>query len=235
MLEQNKTTTVLREIKNSGVPVGASFLSKKLAIPPATIGRILTKLDNEGLLQKVSNKGRQLTEEGDMYLAEQNLRNAKFKTANKLINLTESVSKDMLLEILEARILLEGRTVELACKNASDEHFHELDRIIFENIYEINRGGLGNEQDLQLHLAIAKMSGNTTIYQILKLILTEKNVYTKFSSVADSVKTGQLEQHGDIVQSIKDRDPVLAKAAIENHLKHVISSVEKYFGDKDNN
>ena len=234
MLKQEKATLILREIKDSKVPVGASFLSQKLSMPPATIGRILTQLEDEGLLQKFSNKGRQLTENGFTYLAEQDLRNAKFKTANKLIDLTESVSKDKLLEILEIRTLLEGLTVELACKNAKDEQFLELDRIIFENIYEINRGGLGNEQDLQLHLTIAKMSGNTTIYQILKLILTEKNVYTKLSSVADQVKTDQLSQHSDIVENIKKRDPIEAKKAIQSHLKHVISNVNKHFDNVEN-
>jgi DNA-binding FadR family transcriptional regulator len=229
MSKQNNNLILLKAIKKCEFPTGSTYLSQKLNIPPATIGRNLTQLEKDGLLEKVSNKGRIITDKGIRFLKEESVRISKLKSADKLINMTEEPSKEKLLEILEVRKLLEGRSVELACKNATDAENEELENIIFEHEYEIRRGGLGNVQDLDFHTKIAYMSKNATIFQILNLILAENNAYTFFSIVADHVKNTQLEQHNNIVQAIKRRDSVSAKIAMEEHLDQVISDIKNNY------
>lgn len=229
MTKSINKTDLLMEVKESNLPIGASYLSKKIGIPQATIGRMLTQLENEGLLEKISNKGRYLTNKGLLYLEKNNIIESKQKTADSLINSVEDISKERLLEILDVRKLLECRAIELACINSSDSELLELDNIMLQYICEVNQGGIGNKEDLALHLLIAKMSKNITIYQILELILTNNNAYTKFSCVADHVKNTQLMQHSDIVNSLKKRDRNLSKIAMEQHLNQVISDLEKNY------
>lgn len=220
---------LLNFMKEEQSPVGATYLSEKLHKPPATIGRILYDLEQNGYLAKVSNKGRSITRTGANYLEQQSAMHSKFSTARKIISFVEDTSKEKLLEILVIRKQLEGKAIELACINATDEEIRNLDAIMLEHVYEIRRGGLGNQQDLALHLAIAKMSRNTTLYQVLKLLLTDENAYTKFSSVSSDITHCQLKQHDKLVEAIQQRNSALAVSAMIEHLDQVTSDVQRYY------
>lgn len=230
-MEYNREVTqVLSAIKEAGGPVGATYLATVLPIPPATIGRMMQKLEQEGMLIKVSNKGRQLTDQGAAYLAAHEQREEKLHTANKLIHMVEGSSQTQLLEVLEIRRFLEGRSAELAAQNATPEQIKELDNIMLEYLVEMRHDGLGNEQNLRLHLNVAKISGNRTIYQILNLLLTNENAYTKFSSASMlDIKHEQLEHHENIVSAIKNHDGKGAKLAMERHIDQVISDILNYW------
>lgn len=223
------TIQLLNAIKEFNLPVGAIYLSDKLNITPATTGRMLANLEKDGLLEKISNKGRQLTEKGNDYLIQEKAKIKKLKTANALIHMVENSSKEKLIEILDVRKILEVKSIELACHNANDEDIAKLDNILADHLYVLRHGELGSDQDLNLHITIAKISGNNTIYQILKLILTEEDTYTKFSYVADHVKEVQMKQHSDLIEAIRCHDAVAGKIAMEKHLDQVTSDVKKYY------
>lgn len=221
---------MLSAIKEAKGPVGATYLAKVLPIPLATVGRILQKLEQDGMLIKVSNKGRCLTEQGEAYLVAHGKREEKLHSANNLIQMATEGSKGQLLEILEVRRLLEGRAAELAAQNTTKEQLKELDQIMLEYLVEMRHDGLGKEQNLQLHLMIAKISNNQTIYQILNLLLTNENAYTKFSSASMlDRKHEQLELHENILSAIKQRDPKAARLAMEQHIDQVINDIQNYW------
>lgn len=220
---------ILQLIQKSNMPIGANYLSAQMGLPQATLGRMLLMLENRGFLAKISNKGRTLTEEGIAHINQQAQWCEKMKTAQNIIATVESKSKHKLYEILEIRMALESLTAERACANVTDEDMGELDNIMLEHFYNLRSGGVGCEQDLQLHLKIADLSGNHTLRQILGLILTEENAYTKFSIVAPHITAGQLRQHTDIVEAIKIKDGKKAKEAMLNHLRQVMENVQKYY------
>ncbi|MDL2253964.1 FCD domain-containing protein [Ruminococcaceae bacterium OttesenSCG-928-I18] len=227
---------VLQEIDSIGIPVGAALLSTRLDIPQATVGRILSKLEKEGYLTKVSNKGRLLTEEGLSFLQHESQRKLKLKTADKLITMTTWKSKDKLLEILQVRKLLECQTAELACINGTEDQMEKLSAIMLGYSCEVNNGGLGNDQDLKLHMCIAEMSKNVTLNQMLSLLLTTENAYTDFSLAGEHVLNYRMNMHEKIVNSIKNRDVQNARAAMSEHLDQVISDVDTFYSqDEDAN
>jgi GntR family transcriptional regulator, transcriptional repressor for pyruvate dehydrogenase complex len=228
MVKKNRSLILLEVIKESRAPIGSSYLSQKLNIPTATIGRVLRELESDGYILKDSNKGRIITMKGLQYLQETNIRLNKMESADRLIDFVEDSSREKLLEVLEVRKLLEVKSIELACINATDTELKELEEILYEQKYEIRRGGIGNTQDLQLHLLIAEMSRNKTIGHLLNVILTEDNAYTKFNIFADHIMNDQVDQHKKIVEAVLKRDVNSAKEEMENHLNHVIMDVEKY-------
>lgn len=216
---------ILKKIKSLAIPVGATYLSGSLDIPSATVGRILSRLEADGLLEKVSNKGRVLTPKGRDFISEQELVRSKKKTVDSLIRLTEDTPRERLLEIMQVREMLECHSAALACTNGTEEDLQELNRIMLEYLYELRGGGMGNEQDLRLHLKIAQMSGNQTVLQLLKLILVKDNAYTRFSSAPDSIDHGRLEMHNRIVEAINRRNPDDAAGAMKAHLQQVIGDI----------
>ena len=142
----------------------------------------------------------------------------KIETAHKLIRRVGNASKEDLIEIIEIRKLLETKTAELACYNATDKEINELKGVLMEYLQSIYKGELGNEQDRRIHLKIAELSRNKTLSNILDLILTTDNSYTTFAVVTRSLEVDITKWHTDIVEAIADRNPELAG---NNMLKHL--------------
>ena len=228
-MDHQRTSTILHAMQEASFPVGASFLSKKLQIPPATIGRCMSELEQNGLISKISNKGRILSPEGIAFLEHEEQEQQKEKNAAELILLTKRADKRTLMEILQTRKLLEGYTARLAASNATEDEIAELERLMLEHLHQINRGQLGSQIDLQIHLTISRIAKNRTIFQILQIMLTEDNVYTNFSSVADPVKHRQIKQHDAIIRAIREHNPSEAESAMELHLDQVMQDLEQYF------
>ena len=220
---------VLQIIKDSHMPVGALYLSENTSISQASVGRVLLQLEKKGFLKKVSNKGRLLTPEGELYLSQHQQLEDKLRTAKSIIETVESLSKQKLYEVLEVRIALEAHSAEQASCNSTPDDIMELERIILDQHYNLSHGGIGSDQDLQLHLKIAQMSKNKTLSNMIILILTQDNVHTKFSLVAPHITSTQISQHKEIVKYIKQKDGEGAKNAMILHLKHVMKDVKKYY------
>lgn len=221
----NNLYIVLKAVKEANAPIGAIFLSQVLDIPQATIGRILKEAEDKGYLKKIGNKGRYLTASGEVFLSNVEAREGKKQIAEELIDITSSVSSEELLQILTVRRLLEGYAVSLACERATEDEIAGLEELSMEQIVEIKRGRLGNQADLEFHMTIARMSGNEVIFRILKLLLTENNVYTKLAVLSETKKIQQLVRHNDIVEAIKQRDAKGARKAMETHIDRLIASV----------
>jgi DNA-binding FadR family transcriptional regulator len=229
MLTNAQIYQVLKEIYELDTPAGAMALSMRLDISQATIGRQLLYLEEHGLIKKVSNKGRILTSKGIEQLRLKDMVNQKIKIANELVSISSDDGRDSLLEIMEVRKLLECRTAELASLNATEADIQELEDYAFTHRYNLNQGKPANQQDLSFHLTIARNSGNQTIFKILDLLLTAKNAYVKFSEAGDSDKNMQVVYHFKILNAIKEKNPVMARQAMNEHLCHIVSDVEKYF------
>ena len=227
-MTNHNLVALLAEIKNLNSPVGAFYLSKRLSIPTATIGRMLKAAEDQGYLFSMSNKGRTLTEKGLLFLSHQISLEIKKKAADNLINSSVGIQTDKLIEILYVRKLLEPFAIIDTCKNATDEQIEELENIMFEHMLEIRRGNYGSEQDIRLHLTLAKYSGNATIHNILKLLLAEGSIYTTFASVPDEVMKKQITRHDKIISSLKKRDCAEASLEMENHIELIIDNVRHY-------
>lgn len=228
-MDSSKISLILKKMQEIRLPVGATYLSSQLSIPPASIGRILAELEKEGLVEKVSNKGRVITEKGQQYLEQEEEARKKETNARELIHMISQNDRTVMLEVLETRKLLEGYTAGQACRLATDEEIDHLEGLIAEHMHAIRSGQLGNTLDLDIHLTIAKMARNSTICQILRLILTGGDTYTKFSFASDNSRSRQIRQHDEIIRAIRDRDPERASRAMEEHLDQVISDVNQYF------
>lgn len=223
---------LLRVIKNETSPVGAVYLSKKMNISSATIGRLLKSAEDDGYVARVSNKGRCLTDKGQKYLNQLDTAEKKKKIAEELIDLAASATENSLIEVLQVRMLLEPYIVGLACQNASEEDILELEELTFEQMMKIRRGGMGSEADLNYHLKLAKLSGNATILRILRLLLTENNVYNTFTSITNTMHLQEVSNHKDITVAIKEHNTEAATEAMRKHLERLLDNTRSFLEQK---
>ena len=225
----DKMISILRQMSYTELPVGAVYISKHLNIPQATVGRMLKQLEKDGMVQRIGGKGRMITAEGQSYLEEYEKRMAHWEMMTHFLNIYDGVPRERLLEIMDVRMLLEGKTAELACYNGTEDQRRDLEKTLLEYKLKLANGGLGSEQDRKLHLTIASMSGNRTLYNICSLILTQDDAYMEFSARAENLKTTHTRQHEAIVKAIIAKDPVKEKEAMLQHLSQVRDDVARNY------
>jgi len=220
---------VLRTISNIKLPVGAIQISEQLGIPSASAGRMLAALEEKGYLEKVSNKGRVVTDKGKRFLELENEKTEKMGIAEKLISSASYYNKDELLQILQTRYLLEAYTAGRCAVLADEQDIENLKIIQLEYYYAILHGESGSEQDLKFHLKIAQIAGNKFIYDMLKLILTSNNAYSSFSKVTLAIRKCYQNDHDALLDAIINKDRELAETTARRHLERVIQNVTEIY------
>ena len=205
-------------------PIGASMLCSKIDTSQANIGRILHLLEERGLVEKVSNKGRVLTEEGKNHFQrlQQDIQSKEY--VKVLLDLYSKNDKQVYLDILEARILLETKTAELAAIRATEEDLRELEQILERHRSARALGRPAEHENLEFHYKIAEIAGNPVIYHLLKLVLTQHSAYIQFSFM-DYTLVGSTLFHSQILGAIKSRDGKEAASLMYKHLNALVKTL----------
>lgn len=228
IMRQLKTVTFLKAIHALNSPVGANYLSSSLGIPSATVGRQLKKLEDDGYLVAVGNKGRVLTPKGKAFLEELEAAENQKNAAQNLIDFASSSSVQRIRDVLQIRLQLEPYTAALSCKNATDAQLEELELLSMEHLLDLKRGGSGAQQDLAIHLAIAEFSKNEVAYQIMKILLADNNVYYTLNTISSSLKRSEITRHDEIINAIRLRDAETAGKMMRLHLEKILENVNDY-------
>src|SRR4030042_2996573 len=124
-------------LAEAGSPVGAAallqrVLPKGIEVSQATLGRALRALDERGLTQKLSNKGRGVTPEGRSWLTEARHRDqAQSWTEETLLTVGQSTLAELRQSMI-ARRAIEGEIARLAAESASPAQVQGLSRIVEE-------------------------------------------------------------------------------------------------------
>ena len=232
-MNENKLQTIyalLREIDQAGMPVGSNYLSLKLGAPPASLGRVLQDLEYRGYLEKVSNKGRVLRQSGMEYMEELKTQLHSLENAFELHRLAMSTEKEAMLDMLYARRTIEREVILLACRTVTEKQIQRLLRIVQMQDSEKAADRSGEEQDLEFHLMLARISGNKSFEHILKLLLMQNNAYVRLSLIATIAKNmPNVISHHQIINALRNRDQERACSLIEQHIGFYMQYIEKHY------
>lgn len=142
------------------------------------------------------------------------------------------LKKFSILELIEARKVLEGEIVALAARNATQENKDMLEEIHKETIKNQNDIEAFLRSDFAFHLAIAEASQNMFLKEMLNTtrdLLLEANVYVV-------KKPGQIEtairSHGNILKAIKEGDAGQAAREMLYHMKTIEEAINEIYNDK---
>lgn len=224
-MDANLEYYILKEINSSPEPIGANALALKIdTSSPATIGRALQSLEYQGLIEKVSNKGRLLTEAGKARLSSMHEEMISSSSATHLLNLilTPQDLPDY-INILKTRLLLETAAAHDAALKITDSEIQELTDLLSVQDTKQSQGELGEEENLLFHCRIAEISGNMIIAQILKLIMTQKTAYTRFSYIYYRTAALDSAGHTHILDALRSHDSGLASKEMEKHLSSLLT------------
>lgn len=121
-----------------------------------------------------------------------------------------------LFELLELRFIFEPEAAALAAERATSEDLEELQRCVA--VLEKALGtGVKPPEDLGFHLAIARATRNGALVDVSSLIA---RFYQQDEQLPDAI---DVQEHREIYEAIRDRDPEAARAAMCAHLEEIES------------
>jgi GntR family transcriptional repressor for pyruvate dehydrogenase complex len=126
------------------------------------------------------------------------------------------------LELMQARLLLEGGLVAQACARVTPEGLAAVREALGAMREAVALGRSALDADRRFHLAIAGMAGNTVLERLVGELFTER--YSPMSMLLSAhADTGQnwqdaLREHERILRALEQRDALAAETAMRAHL-----------------
>ena len=131
------------------------------------------------------------------------------------------VSKKLLVDLLDARIPVELKTVALAARNAGEEHIEEMRRLLAHAEANLRNPEVLTPTNLLFHQQIAIASGNTVLRQILTVL--SDLFQEEQRAILDIYSFWQQDyaEHVGILQAVEAHDEALAVERMRAHLEGV--------------
>lgn len=190
-------------------------LALQLGVSRPSLREALIALDVEGRVEVRSGSG--------VYVSATKPSPAPAKTAA----MGESPS-----QLMEARSIIEGEVVVLACARISDPQLARLRDLLKSMEAEIARRRTRLDLDREFHLTLAQMTGNAVLTRLVGELFDERHspISAKISSRFESTRTWKvaLKEHEAILKAVEARDPIAAQAAMRAHLN---ASALRWVGD----
>ncbi|MFA5535985.1 MAG: FadR/GntR family transcriptional regulator [Bacillota bacterium] len=135
------------------------------------------------------------------------------------------VEKDQVRELYEVRKIMEVETAGLAALRAQPEEIERLGSIVIRMEWDLHRGDLGELADLDFHMTIAEMAGNSILLRLMNTIsdsMRQLLITARTSLYAEPANARiLLTQHREIMKAIENQDHIGAKKAMFDHLVYV--------------
>jgi GntR family transcriptional regulator, transcriptional repressor for pyruvate dehydrogenase complex len=215
VFEQLKQQLVAGEWKQGEKIPSENELATAFGVSRVTVRQALQKLTVLGLIETRLGEGSFVKEiKPGVYM-------------NTLIPMAY-LGEQSLLEVLEFRQAVEVKTAELAAKRATPKEIEELEKI-FERMtkYKDNPKKF-SEADLDFHLKIAEMTGNSLImetHNIIKDILSVamQHVVEKLGN------TRGLHYHKILLEAIKEHDSKRSRDIMAQHLDDTYEIISQLY------
>jgi len=190
-------------------------LALQLGVSRPSLREALIALDVEGRVEVRSGSG--------VYVSAAKPSPAPGKTA---------AMGDSPSQLMEARSVIEGEVVVLACARITDSQLARLRELLTDMQAEIARRRARLDLDREFHLALAQMTGNAVLTRLVAELFDERHspISAKISSRFESTRTWKvaLKEHEAILKAVEARDPIAAQAAMRAHLN---ASALRWVGD----
>lgn len=133
-------------------------------------------------------------------------------------------------ELTEARALIEGEAAALAATMITDEQLQELEASLHDMADESADGELTSENsDKRFHEIIAQATGNSMLIAIAKDLWAIRDnspaVHLSYQAICEMDGHKRVDEHVEILQAIKERDPVAARQAMHGHFARILDKL----------
>jgi GntR family transcriptional repressor for pyruvate dehydrogenase complex len=182
-------------------------LAEKFGVSRRSIHTAIQKLESYGILKSMPQSGTFIANIGRIAM-------------NGMVEDILSLGVPDFKSLVETRILLELKAVKSAATKRTNDDLKIIKKALDEHEKKLLSGEDAVQEDLLFHLAIAKVSGNVTMNQIMIAITPQIIVdFKKYHVDYNSLDELRIKEHKEIYEAIKDGNPKLAKKMMKKHFK----------------
>jgi GntR family transcriptional repressor for pyruvate dehydrogenase complex len=143
-----------------------------------------------------------------------------------------TVTKKLLLDLIDTRMPLEMKSVAEAVKNATLDDLVEMRRLLKQAGDNFDNDVVLNETNMGFHRQIAIASGNTVLLQLLDVL---RDLFTEEQRLILGIFGSRDRDHREhlaILEALENRDEPLGVERMRKHLQGVADSIHRW--DPDN-
>lgn len=183
------------------------MLSEKFGVSRGNIREAFQKLELYGILYSKPQIGTFIADIGRVAMS-------------GMIKDILSLQQPNFKSLVETRILLELKTVRLACLRRTEEDLSALRSALEDYKKKVLNNEDAVQEDLLFHLAIAKASKNATMNTFMLIITPEIIMNFEKYHVCDADQLViAIQEHENIYKAIEKQDSILAKEMMRVHFK----------------
>jgi GntR family L-lactate dehydrogenase operon transcriptional regulator len=233
-LDPEVVYAVLRELDTASfVPLGSWKIRTELEeagieMSEATAGRLLRRLDMERFTRPIGNKGRVLTEAGKRHLQTLEQDREHLVRQQDLLRVMRSERLEDLVDILNARRIVESETARLAALHVTDSELAQIEQAVrWHKEFMLGTGGK-KDQNVVIHRLVAQASGSRILQALVNLLYKDRQLIETHYKIQLLMGGRFPEEHDPLLEALIDRDPNRAAAAMSDHLSYLIQVVQEY-------
>tara|TARA_R110002096_G_C14548067_1_gene719019 strand:+ start:696 stop:1412 length:717 start_codon:yes stop_codon:yes gene_type:complete len=183
------------------------ILAEKFGVSRRSIGAAILKLESYGILKSMPQSGTFVANIGRVAM-------------NGMVEDILNLGLPNFKSLVETRILLELEAVKLVATRRTEEDLRKIKEALDAHESKLLSGKDAVQEDLLFHLAIAKVSGNVTINQIMIAITPQIILdFKKYHIDYDYLDELRIKEHAGIFEAIKNQNPKLAVKRMKKHFK----------------
>lgn len=183
------------------------MLSERFNVTRSNLREALQTLEFYGLVKSIPQSGTFVADIGIIAL-------------NGMIDDILKLQEPSFKELVEVRIFLELKGVKLAALRRSTDDLKRMEEALAAYSDKVIRGEEAVQEDLLFHLAIARASANPTLISFMLKITPEIiNNFEQHHICDKNTAFKGIQEHKDIVDAIREKDPASAKSAMKEHFK----------------
>lgn len=210
---------ILELIRNEGLQRGDRLpsvraLAERFSVATPTLREALRRLQANGVLEIRHGSG--------VYVRDTRERAVIANPGHGYVNLGTTI-----LDLLDARLLIEPRLAELTVRRADEAKVAELERLLGEAERRLDGAAeMLHRANMSFHRAIAEFSGSSILAQRIESLI---ELYSFEQLAIMSFYDVRLRDHGEhleILAAIRDGDAERARGLMHRHISGVRSTVE---------
>lgn len=183
-------------------------LAQRFGVGAPTLREALTKLETLGAITIKHGSG--------VYVGQRP--NSLFASNPALAG---TPSKKTLVDLIEARILVEVEGAALAARHATPDDIAQMTALLEHAQVNLDDGDALSSINMAFHAAIARASGNSVLRQVLEVLTQLFQAEQRMILDIHASRQQDHDEHLGILEALRDSDAALAAERMRGHLAGV--------------
>ncbi|WP_340023688.1 FadR/GntR family transcriptional regulator [Paenibacillus sp. FSL K6-1096] len=139
----------------------------------------------------------------------------------------EELDNISIIDLLEARLLIEPELAALAAQRADEDQIRRLRVLADRMVQQMEEGGSFFETDLAFHQLIAEGAANPVVARMLHSILPLLAEGRKQTNTLPNMRTKASNYHVLIAIAIEERQSETARQLMESHIQSMLTTLKQ--------